>query len=295
MERIAVVSENISRPVDEGFKKATVRLAAAMKNLLPETSLFTQNPDGAALEAESLPGNKLLRGASFARRLRELAPQVILYIPQAAATPMSILRAASLRRQSGGRPVVLLSLQRCTYPSILVPVLKALRPDLMLVLSTPGLDLVRSIGCRARRVPLGVDSEVFKPPAPGVRESLRSKYGLPDGRLILHVGHISQGRNLEVLRRIADKATGVLVVSSTTTRRQPQVEAMLRAPGVILMDEYIDRIEEIYRLVDGYVFPTMSATDAIDIPLSVLEAMATNLPVAATAFGGLPDLFRAGE
>jgi glycosyltransferase involved in cell wall biosynthesis len=31
--------------------------------------------------------------------------------------------------------------------------------------------------------------------------------------------------------------------------------------------------------------------NAIEIPLSILEAMATNLPVATTPFGGIPDLF----
>ena len=295
MERIAIVSENISRPVDEGFKKATVRLAAAIKALVPGTSVFTRMPGRAGIEAEPLPGNKLLWSGTFARRLRGLAPEAILYVPEAAATPMSILRAAALRRQSGGRPVALLSLQRRAYPLLLKPLLKALAPDLTLVLSSPALDMARGMGFKARRVPLGVDSEVFKPPGPGAKHALRGKYGLPEGRLILHVGHISAGRNLEVLTRIADQSTGVLVVGSTTTRRNPAVEAMLRSPGIIFMDTYVDNIEEIYRLVDGYVFPTLSATDAIDIPLSVLEAMATNLPVATTTFGGLPDLFTQGE
>jgi glycosyltransferase involved in cell wall biosynthesis len=208
---------------------------------------------------------------------------------------MSIVRAASLRKQSAGKPVVLLSLQRRTYPGFLAPFLKSLRPDLMLVLSTSGLEPLERIGCKARRVPLGVDSEVFKPPGPGAKHQLRTRYGLPEGRMILHVGHISPGRNLQVLKGIADEKTTVLVVSSTTTRRHPEVEAMLRRPQIILMDRYIECIEEIYRLVDGYLFPTLSATDAIDIPLSVLEAMATNLPVATTAFGGLPDLFASGE
>jgi glycosyltransferase involved in cell wall biosynthesis len=295
LERIAIVSEDISRPVDEGFKKATARLAAAIKALAAGTAVFTQQPSGAALEAEALPGNKLLWGSTFARRLRQMDPQVILYVPQAAATPMSILRAAALRRRSGRKPVALLSLQRRTYPPFLIPILKSLRPDLMLVLSTSALETARGIGCKARRVPLGVDSEVFRPPGAGERQALRIKYGLPEGRLILHVGHVSPGRNLEALRGITGKATKILVVSSTATRRYAEVEAMLRHPGIVLMDTYIDHIEEIYRLVDGYVFPTLSATDAIDIPLSVLEAMATDLPVATTPFGGLPDLFTPGE
>jgi glycosyltransferase involved in cell wall biosynthesis len=157
------------------------------------------------------------------------------------------------------------------------------------------MDLVRGIGCRAKRIALGVDSTVFRPPGPGTKQELRIKYGLPGGRIILHVGHISPGRNLGLLKRMLDGEARVLVVSSTTTMRHPEVEAMLRSPSVILMDSYIEHIEEIYRAVDAYIFPTFNATDAIDIPLSVLEAMATNLPVAVTDFGGLPDLFSPGE
>jgi glycosyltransferase involved in cell wall biosynthesis len=295
LERIAIVSEDISAPVDEGFKKATVKLAAAIKDLIAETVVFTQAPSDAPIEARVLPGNKLLWNGSFGRGLKALDPDMILYVPQAAATPMSFARAAALRRQSGGKPVVMLSLQRRIYPAFLIPLIKLLAPDLILVLSTAGSELVRGIGCKVRRVPLGVDSDVFRPPEPGAKHELRGKYGLPEGPIILHVGHISPGRNLEVLRRIADDGRRVLVVSSTTTRRHAEVEAMLHMPNVRLMDRYIEHIEEIYKLVDGYLFPTLSATDAIDIPLSVLEAMATNLPVVTTAFGGLPDLFTSGD
>jgi glycosyltransferase involved in cell wall biosynthesis len=295
LKRIAIVSEDISRPVDEGFKKATVRLGTALRKMVGQAVVFTRRPGSAALDAEPLPGNKLLWGPAFSRRLAGFDPEAILYIPEAAATPMSIFRAASLRMQSGGRPVVLMSLQRRTYPGFLKPLLKSLRPELVLVLSSLGLDLIRDIGCKAERVTLGVDSQVFTPPGPGAKQKLRAKYGLPSGRIILHVGHISPGRNLGFLSSIADENTRVLVVSSTATRRHPDVMALIRSRSVILMDNYIEHIEEIYRVVDAYIFPTFSATDAIDIPLSVLEAMATNLPIAATDFGGLPDLFAPGE
>jgi glycosyltransferase involved in cell wall biosynthesis len=294
VQRIAIVSEDISRPVDEGFKKATANLALALGDLVPETRVFTSNPERAAVKAEHLPANKLLWDSAFSARLAAFDPEVVIYIPGAAATPMSMVRAWCLKRQSGGKRVVLVSLQKRTYPALSRLILRPLRPDLVLVLATPALDSVRSIGCRARRIVLGVDSEVFKPPAPGARRDLRAKYNLPDGKIILHVGHVSPGRNLGLLKAVAGEDVRVLVVSSTATQRHPLVEAMLREPWVILMDSYIEHIEEVYRAVDGYIFPTFSASDAIDIPLSVLEAMATNLPVATSDFGGLKDLFVPG-
>ena len=63
---------------------------------------------------------------------------------------------------------------------------------------------------------------------------------------------------------------------------------------LVTMDMAIETIEEVFRLADGYVFPTVNYMSAIEIPLSVLEAMATNLPVATMAFGGIPDLFEDG-
>jgi glycosyltransferase involved in cell wall biosynthesis len=295
LERFAIVSEDISRPVDEGFKKATARLAAALGKLVPETRVFTRGPEQAEIRAVPLPDNKLLWGAAFSGDLKSFDPDVILYIPEAAATPMSLVRTWSLRRQSGGKPVALMSLQRRPYPAGVRPFLRPFRPDLGLVLSAGAVADLGSIGCRARRVRLGVDSEVFKPPGPGAKEKLRAAYGLPAGKIVLHVGHIAPGRNLELLKDIAGDAVKVLVVTSTATGRNPEVEAMLRESWVIAIDSYVEHIEEIYKAVDGYVFPTFSLTDAIDIPLSVLEAMATNLPVVTTDFGGLADLFASGD
>jgi glycosyltransferase involved in cell wall biosynthesis len=295
LERIAIVSEDISRPVDEGFKKATANLAGAIAGLVPKTAVFTRKPERAAVEAEALPHNKLLWGAAFSRRLAEFDPEAIVYVPEAAATPMSMIRSWCLRRQGGGKPVVVVSLQRRTFSFFAKRLLRPLGPGLVLAPSSASLEEYRRAGYSTRRIDLGVDSEVFKPAGPGAKRELRAKYNLPEGIVLLHVGHISHGRNLDLLIDIADLGVKVLVVTSTATRRHQEIEATLGRSSVILMDRYIEHIEEIYRAADGYVFPTFSPSDAIDIPLSVLEAMATNLPVATSDFGGLRDLFAPGE
>jgi len=48
-------------------------------------------------------------------------------------------------------------------------------------------------------------------------------------------------------------------------------------------------------MADWYVFPVLKTDAAIETPLSVLEAMATNLPVLTTRFGSLPDTFQQDE
>ena len=71
----------------------------------------------------------------------------------------------------------------------------------------------------------------------------------------------------------------------------PAYEAALRKAGVMVTNGYNPRIAEFYGLADCYVFPTTITVGSIDVPLSILEAMACNLPVVSTRFGGLPRMF----
>jgi glycosyltransferase involved in cell wall biosynthesis len=295
LSRIAVVSENLSPPLDEGFKKASVMIAASLAGTGKDITVFTPGPLGPPLAGRELPRNKLLVGSAFSRDLKAADLDAILYIPQAAATPMSLVRAAMLRRQAAGTPVVVLSLQRRAYPAVITPFLRFIRPKLVLVLSGVSRRIMESAGFRARRIPLGVDIATFKPAEPQERETLRHKYGIGNGRFLLHIGHVSLRRNLELLKRISGTEHRLLIVSSTSTRRDPDVAQALKDESIIFIDRYVDAVEEIYRLADGYVFPTFTETGAIEIPLSVLEALATNLPVTTTAFGGIPDLFSEGN
>ena len=61
--------------------------------------------------------------------------------------------------------------------------------------------------------------------------------------------------------------------------------------GAIVLDSFLPDIEEIYRAADLFLFPVEQDRAAIGMPLSVLEAMACNLPVVTTPFGGLVRCF----
>jgi len=63
---------------------------------------------------------------------------------------------------------------------------------------------------------------------------------------------------------------------------------------VLMITRYVPQIVELYQAADAYLFPVPpnpSDPSAIDLPLSVLEAAACNLPILATRFGALPDLW----
>jgi glycosyltransferase involved in cell wall biosynthesis len=125
---------------------------------------------------------------------------------------------------------------------------------------------------------------------------LRLKYDLPgDAFIVLHVGNTRRIRNLEALAAVQGDGCQVLVVSSTTIRGDRGVRERLERAGCLVWNHYVASIQEVYALADCYVFPTLTETAAIDHPLSVLEAMACNLPVVTRRFGALPRVFAPGE
>jgi glycosyltransferase involved in cell wall biosynthesis len=292
LKAIAIISEELFSPLDEGFKKATALLAGGIADLGVRTTLFAQDVEPGETSAGRLPRNKLLLGPGFASRLRKINADGLLYVPQAAATPMSVLRAWMLKRQSGGLPVALLSLQMRHYPGVLSPLLRIMRPDLILTLSGRNRAAAEMAGLPARAVPLGVDSRTFRPPQPGEKEALRHRYGIPEGKVLLHVGHVSPKRNLELLRLAASSGRRLVIVASTSTSSDPEVRRGFEGTPVVFLETYVEHVEEIYRAADCYLFPTFNPKGAIELPLSVLEAMASNLPVVATDFGGIPDFFQ---
>jgi glycosyltransferase involved in cell wall biosynthesis len=69
----------------------------------------------------------------------------------------------------------------------------------------------------------------------------------------------------------------------------------LEEQGCLIWREYFERIQDIYALADCYAFPTFKRDHCIEMPLSVLEAIACNLPVVSTPFGALPRIISAGD
>jgi len=156
------------------------------------------------------------------------------------------------------------------------------------------LSQLRALGCDARFLPSGVDLARFRPVLPEEKAHLRRSYGLPaEDYLVLHVGHLKRSRNIGVFSQIRDQARAVLVVGRSEGY-DAALRQRLQAEGVIVIDTYLKDVEEIYQACDCYLFPVEAPGQAIDIPLSVLEAMACNLTVIAYPFGGLPLLFRKG-
>jgi len=176
--------------------------------------------------------------------------------------------------------------------------ISAIRPASVITQSSTLAKRLEVMGIKTSILPLGVDDKKFRECAHDKKNELRKKYSIDlDNKILLHVGHIKRSRNIEwlieVKRRLPDVT--ILVVGSTTTVQDNEFRALMEKAGVIVMREYIPNISEVYQLSDYYVFPVQKYNAAIETPLSVLEAMATNLPVLTTRFGSLPDTFQEDE
>jgi glycosyltransferase involved in cell wall biosynthesis len=133
----------------------------------------------------------------------------------------------------------------------------------------------------------------FRPVPASMKADLRARHGLSEDQfIVLHAGHINVNRNVEVLSRVQQLAgCQAILLGSTSTPQDAGLVGRLRESGVLVVTEYLERVEEWYQLADCYLFPVLSATGSIEIPLSVLEAMACDLPVVTTRYGGLAEQF----
>jgi glycosyltransferase involved in cell wall biosynthesis len=171
-----------------------------------------------------------------------------------------------------------------------------IKPDLILAQSGELEEMFTRFGYRTRFFPSGVDVRRFHPRSLQSKEQLREKYGIErDKFIILHVGHIKRDRNVQAFSQIQDKSRQVFIVASSYRGGgDKRLYHELSQIGCIIWRGYFPNIEEIYALADCYVFPA-HGDGCLLLPLSVMEAMACNLPVVTTGFGALPTMFSEGD
>jgi len=294
--RLCVFSERLALPGDEGIKNYAVNLIRALQPRHDVLALTTFGADVPEWGVRNVRSNQLLLAAGLARLVRAFRPEIIFYVPTAAATPFSFARASVLKTYARGAPVALVALQVRRYGRLARAIMPHLCPDLVLVQSATTEASLRQLARRMRRVPPGIDIDRFRPVDTITRNALRADYGIaPSTRLIVHVGHLKRGRNVQALIPLHDPPDQrVLVVGSTSTEQDEALAAELRDRGIQVITGFVPQIASIYQMADAYVFPVVAEDSAIDVPLSVLEAMACALPVVATRYGGLPALLPDG-
>jgi len=155
------------------------------------------------------------------------------------------------------------------------------------------------IGMGARRDQLdivsnGVDPYFLEDVGEERRGKLLERFHLPKGKLLmLFVGNHTQNKGLDILLRAVSMMGGqsTAVIAGAIRSRAEHAQLLIDCgisesdPRVVFTDFLSkEELRALYGTVDIFVFPSRADT----LPLVILEAMASGLPVVSTRVGGIP-------
>lgn len=238
---------------------------------------------------------------NFWKKIKCFRPDIIHYIHGPSIKSFVLAKIISIYSKDSK---VVMSAMRPVIPYLFRGFIPFFKPELILAQSIETRNMFNSHGCKTKLLFCGVDTEKFKPVSKDVKKELRRKYGFDENQfIILHIGSIKEGRNIQLLKNIQNGENQILIVGSNSTGINSKIHKSLVESGCIVWSKYIKNVEEIYALSDCYIYPTVdrydflkrSIADSIETPLSVLEAMASNLPVITTKFGSLSIIFKEGD
>lgn len=284
----------MSPPYDEGIRRTVYFTFRFLKKHF-KANAFSTNHNDPDDSIERINVNLLYLNFGFLRKLRKLKPDYLVYFPYKNATFASYLRFFILRIASGSK-ALMISVQQHKlkkWQKILFPII---RPKKALTTSISLYNFWKENKVAYPEVlPIHGGLEKFHP-LNNVEEKkkLKQKYGIDENAFVIsHVGHIRNSRNLESLIPLQREGNQIVVVGSSSTRKNlPEGESLrekLKSEGIILLEGFIENIREIYQMSDVYIFPVEEANGAISFPLSVLEARACHTPVLSTEFGSLKE------
>ncbi len=293
-KKVLIISEELVNPIDEGIKKTAHYIYKSIKDKYFSEAICNTVTNSYPTGIRYLKVNKSFFSVTLMKFLKNSSFFNVIYIPGSCGTIFSFIRATILNFY--GRifhfqtKLILLQPKEYTFfEKLLIKLLSV--PDIYVM----GLNTKKSLEGFHFQIKTffpGIDINKYYSIQLNEKKILREKYNIPEKNFVaLHVGHINQGRQLIELCANIDKKYLLLVVGSTSTPQDQKLKKMLEDKGVIIINYYIDKIEEIYQLSDCYIFHVTNTGAAIEVPLSVLEAMAVNLPVITTKFGGLTQMF----
>jgi len=296
VKRIIIVTEFFDNPIDEGIKKSVYNL---YQNLSVDNDVRVVCRNGS--ESDSIyvcNTNRLFLSKKLYNYISLFSPDYLIYFPFQSSTFASFVRNKILKALSGNIKTLFIALQPKKLNIIENILLNFLKPDIVLTSSLQLSKFLKKNNIKTELIPQYTKLDKFYK----LRENfeinlLRNKYNLKTKKKIIsHVGHLRNSRNLDSLINIQRAGHQVLIISSTSTPgssnskfqiEKDKLKLRLRAEGIIIIENYIQNINEIYQLSDVYVFPVIEPNACIDLPLSILEARACGIPCVCTNFGSI--------
>jgi len=140
----------------------------------------------------------------------------------------------------------------------------------------------------------GVDPYFLETLADDERKALVARFALPwDRPSLLFVGNHTANKGLDVLlRALTMMREKCIAVIAGAIRSKEENQRLLASCGLTAADARFkftdfltkEELRALYQSVDAFVFPSKADT----LPLVILEAMGSSLPVVASNVGGIP-------
>lgn len=282
--KILFAYELLFPPYDEGVKKTAFMISSELQNNHTTRLIkYWQN-------IPTILNNLIYLPRIILQRFK-FNPEVCIYMPQASLTFSSYIKIAMLNFFYRNK-LVIIGTQKRSISSWQSSLIKRLSPPRFFVMSNTMANDMAELDIKSQILNIGIDLNKYKP-ADNISK-LYDKYNLPDDKkILLHVGHIRESRNIKWLIDVQNELEDVqvVIVGSTSTSSEDELYKELIESKIIVIRDYLPDVSELYQLADYYCFPVILNNAAMEIPLSVLESMATNIPVLTTRFGRLPELF----
>lgn len=268
----------------------------------PDSVLVIGDAPGSPAEGMDVVCSRIVRGLSEAGHNVEVAPlrrvvrRPFRYLRQLLT---SETRVVFTHGPGIGAALVSLALSRCRRartawicPRPQVPVWFQNRwtPPVDLLISNHVTGWYRSAGFEApRRIFVGYDGTRLS--GPGSQSASEPPSSRP-GR-VLHVGHVRRSRGLDSLAALKERfgpSVEVRLVSSPRFPVEAGVAEELHRSGVEIVKGFSSDLAAEYRWADVYLFPTDPGLGgAVELPLTVLEALHAGTPVVTTRFGAIEE------
>ncbi len=291
MMKVLFITEILNPPYDEGIKKTVYNLFLNLDENyeLQVICRYGFHKDNIHI----VDTNPLFFSKKVKSIISKFKPDSLLYLPFQSSTFASYLRLKIISSFAKHSKINLIALQPKPLKKWQKWVVKHIKPEFALTPSPSLNKFWDQINVKNELIPLLTDLSIFRPLQDRkAKRALREKYGIPiDSFIVSHMGHLNEGRNLKSLFPLQKEGTQVVIVSSSSTPEDAIGTNLLRQEildsGILIIDRFIEHIEEIYQLSDLYIFPVVEENSSIGMPLSILEARACGVPVLTSEYGSV--------
>ncbi len=290
-KKVLFISEYLNPPYDEGIKKTVYNLFLDLEKNYELQVLcrygFLKN------NIHITNTNPLFFSKEIKNLINDFTPDSVIYLPFQSSTFASYLRLKIISNYAKTENILFIALQPKPLKNWQQKIVKLLKPKFALTPSPALNKFWNRLNVNNALVPLLTDLSIFKPISNLTsKKDLRNKYNIPlDTFVVSHMGHLNEGRNLKTLIPLQKSGIQIVVVSSSSTPADAielgNLKKTLQESGIIILDRFIENIEEVYQLSDMYIFPVIKKNSSIGMPLSILEARACAIPVITTDYGSV--------